>query len=264
MLPTGMKRHLPPLAWGLWDAAWLACWQARKRPGLLPRRTGFLARAVLAHRSRERFVATLTGVDRARAARLLARGERLSRRLAPPDAFRPEAGTLAGPDQALLAAVTHALAPASVLETGTGTGTSTALLAGAVAGADGYGWGQVLSLDLPGGGGGRGADGVPYRLEVGSRIPERLRPLVRLIPRPSPEALPDVLPETAPLDLAFLDGDHAPECQEAEARLIWPFLRAGGALLCDDVTEGFFRFASLINKRPAVCGFFAGLRKEHP
>jgi cephalosporin hydroxylase len=123
----------------------------------------------------------------------------------------------------IVAAVVALGRPTVVVETGVAQGVTTAAILRAL----GPG-GHLHSIDLP-------VLDVDADDFVGSLVPVDLHDRWTLHRGPSRAVLPEVLRAHAPVDLFVHDADHSHAAQLEELRTVWPHLRAGGAVLVDDV-----------------------------
>lgn len=125
---------------------------------------------------------------------------------------------------AILGVAVRAMRPDAVVETGVERGFSSAVILSAL---DENHRGKLDSIDLP-----------PLGVEptfTGRVVPEQLGHRWDLTIGPSRLMLPTVLRRTGPVDLFLHDADHTYASQLDEFRTLWPFLRPGGLLVCDDV-----------------------------
>ncbi len=173
----------------------------------------------------------------------LARVEEETRRLLggirPEDPFRPRWAA-----DSLLARCCYLMCrliqPSLVVETGVAYGVSSAFILSAL---EQNGGGKLHSVDLP-----------PLRREAerfwGIAVPEGLRGGWHLHRGASGRVLPRLLEETGPVDLFVHDSLHTLWNMRREFEILWPHLRAGGALLADDV-ERNAAFDGLQGHNPA-------------
>ncbi len=139
--------------------------------------------------------------------------------------------------------VCRALRPTIVLETGVAYGVTTSFLLDALAA---NGRGKLLSIDLP--------PLVPRADDfVGILVPRRLRGRWQLRRGISNRVLPRLLPALGQVDVFVHDSLHTYASMRSEFRTVWPFLRAGGVLIANDVegNSAFLEFAQEV--RPAFC-----------
>ncbi len=133
------------------------------------------------------------------------------------------------------------ISPSVVVETGVAYGVSSAFILRAM---EENGRGTLYSVDLP-----------PLRREYerfwGIAVPEALRGRWKLYRGPSARLLPQLLEETRTADLFVHDSLHTFKNMRREFDQVWPHLRAGGALVADDV-ERNGAFGELQRKNPAL------------
>ena len=133
------------------------------------------------------------------------------------------------------------LQPSLVVETGVAYGVSSAFILSAL---EVNGGGTLHSVDLP-----------PLRREYerfwGIAVPEGLRGRWRLHRGAGGRVLPPLLEKTGPVDLFVHDSLHTRRNMRREFETVWPHLRAGGALLADDV-ERNTAFQGLQKNNPAL------------
>lgn len=131
--------------------------------------------------------------------------------------------------RAVYAAV-RLLEPEAMVEVGVERGYSSAVALRALAE---NGHGRLYSIDLP-------PLGRDAERGTGRLVPEELRDRWELALGPARRLLPRVARAHAPLDLVVLDGDHSRSAQLRELRAVWPHLRRGGVIVCDDVWSSAF------------------------
>ena len=133
------------------------------------------------------------------------------------------------------------LRPAVVVETAVAYGVSSACILKAL---EENGCGRLHSVDIP-----------PLRREYekfwGVAVPGALRHRWTLHRGPSAKILPRLLEETGEVDLFVHDSLHTRRNMRREFEAVWPRLRAGGAILADDV-ERNGAFDELRTKKPAL------------
>ena len=131
--------------------------------------------------------------------------------------------------------------PSVVVETGVAYGVSSAFILRAL---EVNGRGALHSVDLP-----------PLRREAGRfwgiAVPDGLRDRWRLHRGASGRVLPRLLEKTGPVNLFVHDSLHTFGNMRREFETVWPYLRAGGALLADDV-ERNRAFGELRYKDPTL------------
>jgi len=141
----------------------------------------------------------------------------------------------------------HHLAASRVVETGVAHGVTSRFVLEALQRNDG---GRLWSIDVP-----------PLLLpelhqEIGVAVPDALRTDWTLIRGSSRRRLPALLDTTRPIDLFIHDSLHTTENVLFELRRAWPHVRAGGAVVVDDVdiNDGFRIFvAETAHARSWVC-----------
>jgi predicted O-methyltransferase YrrM len=137
-----------------------------------------------------------------------------------------------------LAATTYALIrllrPEIVVETGVGAGVSSWTILKAM---EENGTGRLISIDLP-------TPNTELLPDVGYLVPGELRHRWELLVGPSQRVLPQVLDELVEIDIFQHDSRHSYSNQLREYRTAWPFLRVGGMLVSDDVSNDALHDAS--------------------
>ena len=158
-----------------------------------------------------------------------------------------------------LYAIFRHLRPRVAVETGVANGFSTAF---ALLALDRNGEGHLHSVDLPREVGrdyeagtffeGEGRAGIPAGAEPGWLIPTRLKERWSLVLGRTQEELPPLFERLGTIDSFMHDSEHSFDCMWFEFNEAWPFLRAGGVLLSDDVnsTDAFPRFARERGRQP--------------
>ncbi len=133
------------------------------------------------------------------------------------------------------------LEPSVVVETGVAYGVSSAFILRAL-GENGRG--VLHSVDLP-----------PLRREYerfwGIAVPEATRSRWKLHRGASGRVLPRLLEEAGTVDVFVHDSLHTRRNMRREFEMVWPYLRAGGVILADDV-ERNRAFDGLRRKGPAL------------
>lgn len=135
--------------------------------------------------------------------------------------------------------------PAVVVETGVARGFSSATILHAL---EENGHGRLYSIDLP---------AIQYEtdVEVGVAVPHEYRARWDLRLGDSRRLLPPLLSEVGLVDLFLHDAAHTYGAQAREYRTVWPYLRPGGLLISDDITNAaFVEFASSVGERPYLVG----------
>jgi predicted O-methyltransferase YrrM len=137
-----------------------------------------------------------------------------------------------------LAATTYALIkllrPKTVVETGVGAGVSSWTILKAM---EENGVGRLISIDLP-------TPNTELLPEVGYLVPRDLRHRWDLRIGPSQRVLPETLKELGEIDIFQHDSRHSYSNQLREYQTGWPFIRSGGMLVSDDVSNDAFHDAS--------------------
>jgi predicted O-methyltransferase YrrM len=137
-----------------------------------------------------------------------------------------------------LAATTYALIrllkPEVVVETGVGAGVSSWTILRAM---EENGNGRLVSIDLP-------TPNTELLPEVGYLVPKELRHRWELRIGPSQRVLPQTLSELGEIDMFQHDSRHSYSNQLREYRTAWPFIKAGGMLVSDDVSNDALHDAS--------------------
>ena len=139
-------------------------------------------------------------------------------------------------------ALVRALHPKQVVETGVCYGVTSAYVLQALS-VNGDGW--LNSIDLPP----LAENGDDF---VGWFVPEELRGRWMLHRGQSGRLLPPFLADVDTIDVFIHDSLHTYRNMTHEFRLAWAALRAGGALVSDDI-EGNSAFAELVTAPDVVC-----------
>ena len=130
-----------------------------------------------------------------------------------------------------LAATTYVLVkllkPDIVVETGVGAGVSSWTILKAM---EENGQGRLISIDLP-------TPNTELLPEVGYLVPAELRHRWNLRFGPSHRLLPQVLTELVEIDMFQHDSRHSYSNQLREYQTAWPFIKTGGMLISDDVSN---------------------------
>jgi predicted O-methyltransferase YrrM len=148
-----------------------------------------------------------------------------------------------------LAATTYALIrllkPQKVVETGVGAGVSSWTILHAM---EENNVGRLVSIDLP-------TPNTELLPEVGYLVPPALRHRWELRTGPSQKLLPQVLEELDQIDVFLHDSRHSYSNQLREYRTAWPFIRDGGTLVSDDVSNDALYDASREwDREPSIIG----------
>ena len=137
-----------------------------------------------------------------------------------------------------LAATTYALIrllrPETVVETGVGAGVSSWTILKAM---EENGVGRLISIDLP-------TPNTELLPEVGYLVQRDLRHRWDLRIGPSKRLLPETLKELGLVDIFLHDSRHSYSNQLREYQTAWPYIRSGGMLVSDDVSNDALHDAS--------------------
>ncbi len=125
------------------------------------------------------------------------------------------------------------LRPDVVVETGCFTGwTSTLILAALNKNGKGHLW----TIDLPARAGERSMDlSLPADLEPGFLVPDYLKERWTLLIGDVRDVLPKLLSELGQVDVFYHDSDHTYAHMIWEYATVWPYLRANGLIISDDI-----------------------------
>jgi len=137
-------------------------------------------------------------------------------------------GTLISSSKCILYLIVRLLKPKVVVETGVFKGFSSMQTLQALAD---NGEGMLHSIDFP------HPKLREEGLEVGFVVPEVLKERWNLNLGKSSEILPPLLKKAKEVDLFFHDSDHSYENMMFEFSSAWPYIRAGGFLVSDDVND---------------------------
>lgn len=148
-----------------------------------------------------------------------------------------------------LAATTYALVkllkPEMMVETGVGAGVSSWMILHAM---EENGVGRLVSIDLP-------TPNTELLPDVGYLVPSELCHRWSLRTGPSQKLLPAVLTELGGIDIFQHDSRHSYSNQLREYTTAWPFIRSGGMLVSDDVSNDALHDASRgWNREPSIIG----------
>jgi len=122
------------------------------------------------------------------------------------------------------------LQPRIVVETGVCSGFSSAFILYALHKNN---TGRLYSIDLPN----QPGQNIPGGKGVGWLVPEWLKGKWELGLGSSKEKLPVLLSKLNKIDIFYHDSDHSYENMWFEFNISWDFLKNGGLLLSDDITE---------------------------
>jgi predicted O-methyltransferase YrrM len=141
-------------------------------------------------------------------------------------------------------AMSRALAPTAVLETGVAYGVTSAYILQAI---EVNQRGTLWSVDLPP----LGRQAEDY---VGFLVPQGLRSSWNLRRGNTRRLLPELLPLVGQIDLFVQDSLHTYRGITDELGMVWPFLRPGGVVIADDVgyNRAFGDFAKRMNLSTCV------------
>jgi len=108
--------------------------------------------------------------------------------------------------------------------------------------------GRLYSIDLPNS---QGQELGPDK-DTGWLVPEELKPRWSLILGSSDSKLPALLQDIGKIDIFIHDSDHSYQNMIFEFKQSWGYLKAGGYLLSDDITDNqafadFVRLNGCIN-----------------
>jgi predicted O-methyltransferase YrrM len=163
-------------------------------------------------------------------------------------------------ERSILYCLVRILKPNIVLETGVANGVSSAFILKAL---DENQKGFLFSIDLP-----SVALKAIFHRDSGWIIPKELRKRWTLYLGKSSSVLPRVLPKLKDMggvDLFFHDSDHSYDNMMFEFRTVYPFIRDGGLLTCDDATihDALLDFADSVKKSPIIIrgSNFGAIRK---
>lgn len=141
----------------------------------------------------------------------------------------------------ILGTCTRLLRPEILIETGVERGFSSATILAAL---ETNQYGRLHSIDLPP----LGEDPTSF---TGAVVPPRFKARWELHIGPSRQLLPRILEHVPGVDVFLHDADHTYASQLDEFRTVWPALRPGGLLLCDDVWNAAFSdFCAEVGLRP--------------
>jgi len=148
-----------------------------------------------------------------------------------------------------LAATTYTLIrifkPETVVETGVGAGVSSWTILHAL---EENRAGRLISIDLP-------TPNTQLLPEVGYLVPPELRHRWDLRIGPSQRLLPKVLVELGAIDIFHHDSRHSYSNQFREYQSAWPFIKSGGMLVSDDVSNDALHDATrLWQREPSIIG----------
>lgn len=148
-----------------------------------------------------------------------------------------------------LAATTYAiiklLQPELVVETGVGAGVSSWTILKAM---DENNKGKLISIDLP-------TPNTELLPQVGYLVPSELRYRWDLRTGSSQRFLPLILEEMTEIDVFLHDSRHSYSNQLLEYQTAWPYIRSGGMLISDDVSnDALYDATRLWGWEPIIIG----------
>jgi len=129
--------------------------------------------------------------------------------------------------------------PEIVVETGVGAGVSSWTILHAL---EENRAGRLISIDLP-------TPNTQLLPEVGYLVPPELRHRWDLRIGPSQRLLPKVLAELGSIDIFHHDSRHSYSNQFREYQSAWPFIKSGGILVSDDVSNDALHDATRLWRR---------------
>jgi hypothetical protein len=134
--------------------------------------------------------------------------------------------------------------PEQVVETGVARGVSSAYLLDAL---DRNGAGHLWSIDLP-------PVRPGWRVDVGSAVPDRLRPRWTYVRGASRRHLPRLVERIGDVQLFVHDGMHTVENMAFELDRVWPHLGEGAVVVADDAdaNRAFVDFAQRVDRAPLL------------
>jgi predicted O-methyltransferase YrrM len=154
-----------------------------------------------------------------------------------------------------LYSIVRHIKPSVVVETGVGAGLSSAFILKAL---EDNKHGRLYSIDLANyeevlANEGRIARAVailPEHVHQGFIVPDALKHRWELLTGRTQELLPPLLRRLGSLDIFFHDGEHTYENMLFEYSAAWPFIRSGGLLLSDNITENraFTEFSNTVGR----------------
>lgn len=152
----------------------------------------------------------------------------------------------------LLYGVIRSLRPEVVVETGVASGISSSFIGAAMLA---NGTGRLVSIDLPprpivlddGGEYDWTERGVAWAMP--DEIRDELGSRFELVLEDVRTSLPRIVDEFGTIDVFVHDDLHTPDHMRWEFDLVWPALRPGGVVLCDDVNHGWLDFAASVGRR---------------
>jgi hypothetical protein len=156
------------------------------------------------------------------------------------------AGDIALAERRILYVLCKVTKPNIVLETGVANGISSSFILKAL---DENKSGQLHSIDLP-----SVALKTIFHKQSGWVIPNELRHNWHLNTGKSSKVLPQILPSLGVIDMFFHDSNHSYNNAMFEFRTVWPFVKKGGLLTCDDAVgyDTLLDFADSVERSPII------------
>jgi hypothetical protein len=181
---------------------------------------------------------------------------------------KPQPGSAAAQDRGpVLYAITRALRPQQVVETGVASGASSVYFLEALR-ANGGGTLHSVDLPLELWDDPKFRDGVGVHLPIGKRpgwlVSDELRARWKFHAGDTRSVLPGVVSSVGGVDLFFHDSDHSYSTMTFEYSTAWPHLTAEGVLGSDDVdrNSAFGEFVRAHHLRSVEVGGFGITRKS--
>tara|TARA_Y100000588_G_scaffold394663_1_gene516392 strand:- start:1922 stop:2686 length:765 start_codon:yes stop_codon:yes gene_type:complete len=135
------------------------------------------------------------------------------------------------------------LKPDIVIETGVGAGVSSWTILHALEENNG---GRLISIDLP-------TPNSELLPDVGYLVPKTLRHRWNLRIGASQKLLPQILSELGEIDIFLHDSRHSYSNQIREYQCAWPFIKRGGMLVSDDISnDALHDVSQLWNREPSI------------
>jgi len=135
------------------------------------------------------------------------------------------------------------LEPDIVIETGVGAGVSSWTILHAL---EENNAGRLISIDLP-------TPNSELLPDVGYLVPKLLRHRWDLRTGASQKLLPQILSELGEIDIFLHDSRHSYSNQIREYECSWPFIKHGGMLISDDISnDALHDVSKLWNREPSI------------
>ena len=135
------------------------------------------------------------------------------------------------------------LKPDIVIETGVGAGVSSWTILHALEENNG---GRLISIDLP-------TPNSELLPDVGYLVPKTLRHRWNLRTGASQKLLPQILSELGEIVIFLHDSRHSYSNQIREYQCAWPFIKRGGMLVSDDISnDALHDVSQLWNREPSI------------